>query len=66
MYHNFLAILKDGGFKTARVKKKIEKNILECILYIELNKKIPYKIVQKLISRTVQSFFLNKLIINKN
>ena len=33
IYHNFLAILKNEGFKTAPVKK-MEIYILECNLYI--------------------------------
>ena len=52
---------KDRGFKTAPVKKekqKIKKR-LECILYIEMNNKVPHKIVRKLILRTLQVVFLN-------
>ena len=50
IYLNFLAILEDGEFKTAPVKKKIKmkKKKLECILYVEINKKVRYKIVRKI------------------
>ena len=50
IYRNFWVILEDEGFKT----------VLECIIYIEMNKKVPYKIVQKI------CFIIDKLIINKS
>ena len=46
-------------------KRKIEKKILQCILYIEMNKKVPHKIVRKIdIKNSTRIFFIKKLIIN--
>ena len=69
IHQNFLAISEDEGFKTStfKTKQKIEKKILECILYIEINKKVPHKIVRKIDIKNVKRVFLiNKLIVNKN
>ena len=38
-------------------KQKIEKKLLYCILYIEINKKIPHKIVRKIDIKNVTRFF---------
>ena len=39
-------------------KQKIQKKILESILYIEVNKKVPYEIVRKIdFERTLHGFF---------
>ena len=37
--------------------KKIEKKILERILFIEMNKKVPHKIVRKIDIKNVTRFF---------
>ena len=60
IYQNFRVILEDWSFKTASFKKiKNKKKLLECILYIEMFKKITHQIVRKIDS-------INKLQINKN
>ena len=38
-------------------KQKIEKKILECILYIEMNTKVSHKIVRKIYIKNVTRVF---------
>ena len=49
--------------KLHQFKKMSVFQILECILYIEMNKKVPYKIFRKINIKNVTKVF--KLIINK-
>ena len=56
IYQNFSAILEDGDFKTTADKKNVKK-IMECILYIEMNKKVFHKIVRKTDIKNITSVF---------
>ena len=57
IYQNFWAILEDGGFKIAPIKKKLKQNIGMHSLHRSKQKKVPHKIVQKLILRALRGFF---------
>ena len=46
--------------KLHQVKKKNLKKKSECILYIEMNKKVPHKIVRKIDIGSVTRVFINE------
>ena len=57
-FHNFLRFFTTFRFGNKLSNKKLKK--LDCILYVEINKKFPHKIVQKIDIKNGTRFFFNK------